>query len=157
MTMTPSVQGASSDAWLETLSDDECWLLLRTNTFGRIAFDLDGSPSILPINYRLIETSGRTWLAVRTRPGNVIDQAPILVAFEIDGIDTVRKQGWSVIVRGTLHHVDPDAAAVGERFDPAPWIEAERDSWLIVEPFAVSGRRLHPAVSEWAFQPTAYL
>ena len=111
----------------------------------------------MPVNYRFVENSGRTWIAFRTRPGNVIDQAAMKVAFEIDGIDPANRQGWSVLVQGTLHHVDPDAAGFRERFDPEPWILADRDAWLIIEPFAITGRRLHPATREWAFHMSAYL
>ena len=78
-------------------------------------------------------------------------------AFEIDGIDPAHQQGWSVLVRGTLHHVDPDAAEFRERFDPEPWLVEERDAWLVVDPFAITGRRLHPAEPEWAFHVRAYL
>ena len=70
------------------------------------------------------------------------------VAFELDGVDPFRQQGWSVLVRGTLQRVDPDAAEFRERFDPQPWILAERDMWLIVEPLAITGRRLHAAETE---------
>jgi nitroimidazol reductase NimA-like FMN-containing flavoprotein (pyridoxamine 5'-phosphate oxidase superfamily) len=131
--------------------------LLREGVLGRIAFDVDGFPVILPVNYRLMETSGRTWIALRTRPGNTIANAPTNVAFQIDGIDPANRQGWSVLARGTLHPVDPDAAGFRERFDPEPWIEAERDSWLIIEPFALTGRRLHGAGPEWPFLDEAYL
>ena len=48
-----------------------------------------------------------------------------------------------VAARNT-HHVDPDAAGFRERFDPEPWIVADRDAWLIVDPFSITGRRLHP-------------
>jgi Pyridoxamine 5'-phosphate oxidase len=75
------------------------------------------------------------------------------VAFEIDGIDPAHQGGWSVLVRGTLHHVDPDAADFRERFDSEPWVAAERESWLAIEPFAITGRRLHAAEREWAFHP----
>jgi nitroimidazol reductase NimA-like FMN-containing flavoprotein (pyridoxamine 5'-phosphate oxidase superfamily) len=146
-----------NDARLEVLSPSDCRFLLRENTFGRIAFVVNDAPVVLPVNYRLVETGGKTWIALRTRPGNVIDQASMTVAFEIDGIDSVRHQGWSVLVRGTLHHVDPDAAGFRARFDPEPWILAERDAWLIVDPFAITGRRLHPGEREWAFHAVAYL
>jgi hypothetical protein len=109
------------------------------------------------VTYRLVETSGLTWVALRTRPGNVIDQASTNVAFEIDGIDPTHRRGWSVLVRGALQHVDPDAAAFRERFDTQPWLAAERDSWLIIEPFTITGRELHPAEPDWAFHISAYL
>ena len=146
-----------NDAWLETLSPDDCQSLLRENTVGRVAFVANDFPIVVPVNYRFVENRGRTWIAFRTRPGNVIDQAAMKVAFEIDGIDPANRQGWSVLVRGTLHHVDPDAAGFRERFDPEPWILADRDAWLIIEPFAITGRRLHPATREWAFHMSAYL
>jgi nitroimidazol reductase NimA-like FMN-containing flavoprotein (pyridoxamine 5'-phosphate oxidase superfamily) len=146
-----------NDAWLEPLSPAACQSLLRENTFGRLACVVNDFPVVLPVNYRFVETSGRTWIALRTRPGNVFDQQSMKVAFEIDGIDAANRQGWSVLVRGTLHHVDPDAAGFRERFDPEPWILADRDAWLIVEPFAITGRRLHPETREWAFDQRAYL
>jgi nitroimidazol reductase NimA-like FMN-containing flavoprotein (pyridoxamine 5'-phosphate oxidase superfamily) len=146
-----------NDAWLEPLPLDVCQTLLREHTFGRLAFVANDAPVVLPVNYRFVETSGKTWIALRTRPGNVIDHEAMKVAFEIDGIDPAKRQGWSVLVRGTLHHVDPDAAGFRERFDPEPWVLAERDAWLIIEPFAISGRRLHPQTREWAFHTRAYL
>jgi nitroimidazol reductase NimA-like FMN-containing flavoprotein (pyridoxamine 5'-phosphate oxidase superfamily) len=149
-----------SEAWLQELTLDECLALLRTNAVGRIAFVTDELLTVLPVNYRVVEAAGTTpgkWLALRTRPGNVIERASMMVAFEIDGIDASHRQGWSVLVRGTLAHVDPDAATFRERFDSAPWLVAERDAWLIIEPFAITGRRLHPSEPEWAFSSRAYL
>ena len=42
----------------------------------------DPYPLIFPVNYRLVElpdgqTPGHTWIAIRTRPGNTIDRAPV--------------------------------------------------------------------------------
>ena len=147
------------DEWLEDLPYEECLELLRENALGRIAIVVNEAPVVLPINYRLVEVSGtpEVWIAIRTRPGNVIEEAGLQVAFEIDGIDPSRKQGWSVLVRGTLHHVDTEVADFRKRFDPTPWLLAERDAWLIIAPFSITGRRLHPAVAGWAFHETAYL
>ncbi len=117
---------------------------------------MDAFPIVLPVNYRLVETLGLTWVALRTRPGNVIDQRRSKVAFEIDGIDPSRHRGWSVLVRGTLQAIDPDAADFRGRFDAAPWL-ADRDAWLVIEPFSITGRELHPAEEEWAFHLGAYL
>ncbi len=146
-----------SDAWLEPLSPTTCLAYLRSNSVGRIAVVSEGFPLVLPVNYRLVETLGLTWIALRTRPGNTIDRASERAAFEIDGIDPSRHRGWSVLVRGTLLAVDPDAADFRERFDSAPWLGAERDAWLMIEPFSITGRELHPAEDEWAFHVGAYL
>lgn len=146
-----------TDAWLEELDVKTCLSLLHESAVGRIAVVADEFPIVLPVNYLLVETSGVTWIAVRTRPGNIIDRAPMPAAFEIDAVDPGREQGWSVLVRGNLQHVNPDAADFRTRFDPEPWIPADRDAWLVIEPFSISGRRLHAAESEWAFHPRSYL
>ena len=143
---------------LEVLSHEECLACLRSRDVGRVAFLADdGVPMTIPVNYRLVESSDRTWVAIRTRPGNVLDRAEMFVAFEIDEVDELHHEGWSVVVRGTLHHIDPDVAAFRERFDPQPWLVEERDSWLIIDPFAMTGRRLHAPEGRWAFDAGAYL
>ncbi|MGZ4689267.1 MAG: pyridoxamine 5'-phosphate oxidase family protein [Acidimicrobiia bacterium] len=145
------------DAWLEDLELETCLQHLRAELVGRVAVVIDGYPVVLPINYRLVETLGLTWVALRTRPGNVIDQASSNVAFEIDGIDPSHHRGWSVLVRGTLLPINPDAASFRERFDSEPWLLTERDSWLVIEPFSITGRELHSPEYEWAFHHRAYL
>ena len=145
-----------SGAWLEEIAYDECLSLLRGSSVGRVAVVIQDMPVMFPVNYCLVETSGLTWVAVRTRPGSIIDRAPMQVAFEIDNIDSLHHQGWSVLVRGTLHHVDPDAADFRDRFDPHPWLTDERDAWLVIQPFTISGRRLHATEREWAFHLRAY-
>ena len=148
---------SDDEARLQVLTHEECLELLRSGGVGRIAFDVDEFPVIFPVNYRLVETSGRVWIALtdatrqchreRTQQRGVPDRR-----------DRPRRhQGWSVLARGTLHAVDPDAADFRERFDPHPWIEAERDAWLIVDPFVLTGRRLHGARPGWAFTDGAYL
>ena len=86
----------------------------------------------------------------------VIDRASVMVAFEIDEIDPHRHEGWSVLVRGTLGHLDASEAALREHFDPGSWL-AGRDSWLVVEPFAITGRRLIASEQGWAFDERGYL
>lgn len=144
-----------ADGWLDEVGYDECLEYLRNRSVGRIAVVVDGAPAIVPVNYRLVETSGPTWVALRTRSGNLIDHVPAKVALEIDDVDSVRNEGWSVQVRGTLLRVDPDAADFRERFDPGPWV-ADRDAWLVIEPFAVTGRRLRSTAPEWLFDPDAH-
>ena len=146
-----------SDAHLEELPYETCVELLRRETVGRIAVVDNDFPLVLPINFKLVETTGPCWIAVRTRPGNVIDRAPMPVAFEIDGFDITEQEGWSVVVRGTLQHVRPDTGQFAERFDPRPWMESDRDAWLVIEPFSISGRQLRAPQREWALHLSGYL
>ena len=144
------------------LSYDECFELLQEESVGRIAVLADPYPLIFPVNYRLVElpdghTPGHTWIAIRTRPGNTIDRAPGFVSFEIDGVDRVHRSGWSVLVTGTMHEVDRGAAEFRVRFDTHPWLDVDRDCWLVIHPTRITGRRVGPQQLEWAFSASAYL
>jgi pyridoxamine 5'-phosphate oxidase-like protein len=141
---------------LEPLEYSECLELLREHDVGRIGFLVDEMPTVLPINYRFVDTGQRIWIALRTRRGTVIDRADMMVAFEIDGVDEVVQRGWSVLVRGTLHHLSPDLGPTYAMFDSEPWL-TDRDSWLVIDPFLVTGRRLEPDHQEWSFHARAYL
>jgi nitroimidazol reductase NimA-like FMN-containing flavoprotein (pyridoxamine 5'-phosphate oxidase superfamily) len=142
--------------WLEELAESDCLTYLRNGSIGRLGVVIDEHPIIVPVNYRLVETAGLRWIAIRTKPDGLVARGTPNVAFEIDGVDEVRRQGWSVLVRGTLLPVDPDAAEFREHFDSSPWLQ-ERDAWFVVEPFSITGRQLHAAPEEWAFHIGAYL
>ncbi len=146
-----------TDAWLESLSQERCVALLREGTIGRIAFVVDDNPIILPVNYRLVEPTSGPLLAVRTRPGNVIEQAATTnVAFEIDAIDVVHHQGWSVLVQGELLHTNPTSAAFREGYDPESWFN-DPEAWLLVDPWAITGRELHGTEALWHVRPGEYM
>jgi Pyridoxamine 5'-phosphate oxidase len=145
-----------TDAQLEHLSQDACLQLLREASVGRIAFVVDEDPIILPVNYRLAEPDSGPLIAVRTRPGNVIDQAPTSVAFEIDSIDAIHHQGWSVLVRGELLHAFPASRGVREGYDSESWL-TDRASWLLIDPGFITGRELRGDQPEWAVHPEGYL
>jgi nitroimidazol reductase NimA-like FMN-containing flavoprotein (pyridoxamine 5'-phosphate oxidase superfamily) len=146
-----------TETMLEHLSPETCIDLLRMHSIGRISVIADGFPIVLPVNYRLVEGRNGPRILIRTRPGNVIDQAPVNAGFEIDSIDPSHSVGWSVLVRGELSHVD-DATAerIREQFDPLPWLTG-RDSWLVIKPVEVTGRRLRALDVEWAFHIRGYL
>lgn len=146
-----------ADAWMETLTQQECVSLLKAHDVGRVAFQAEKFPVVLPVNYKLIDGFSFPLLAIRTRPGNLIDRAPMQVALEVDEIDRSRRQGWSVLVRGILRHLSGDTQSWGELLDPHPWLTAERDSWLLLDPVALTGRRLHAGGVDWAFHVSAYL
>ena len=79
------------EAWLEDLDVETCLMHLRANPVGRLAIVVDGFPIVLPVNYRLVETSGLTWVAIRTRPGNLCVSESVEVC-EFDGTPLVLRQ-----------------------------------------------------------------
>src|SRR5215510_6310931 len=106
---------------LHEMPVDECRRHLREGTVGRVAVVVNDVPLIVPVNYRFVETPGPTWVAFRTRAGGLLEHAPMPAAFEIDAMSVERHEGWSVLVRGTVQRVDPEAADFAEHFDPEPW------------------------------------
>ena len=145
------------DTVLEPLSPEACLDLLRVNVLGRIAVVSDSFPVVLPVNYRLVEEDGsEPFIALRTRSGNVIDRGREEVAFEVDDIDMNRGTGWSVLVQGVLRHLGR-APARSDLLDPHSWLRHERDSWLVLSPRVITGRRLRAVDIEWAFDVSAYL
>jgi nitroimidazol reductase NimA-like FMN-containing flavoprotein (pyridoxamine 5'-phosphate oxidase superfamily) len=145
-----------TDARLDPLSQETCLRLLRERTVGRIALVIGTDPIILPVNYRLVEPASGPLIAMRTRPGNVIEQAPTSVAFEVDSIDPVHHAGWSVLVRGELLHATPTSAEYRKRYDPDSWLP-DREAWLLLDPWAISGRELHGTESIWPVHPGEYM
>lgn len=77
---------------------ERCLTLLSVHSVGRIAFvDRNGQPRALPVNYVL---DGRT-VAFRTDPGAKLESSILgKVAFEIDAVDKLYREGWSVLVTG---------------------------------------------------------
>jgi nitroimidazol reductase NimA-like FMN-containing flavoprotein (pyridoxamine 5'-phosphate oxidase superfamily) len=143
---------------LAELSQEECFRLMSDTKVGRIAFAVNGEPWIFPVNFRVFGEGDDWRLLLSTRPGNRIDRAPRKVAFEVDGVDELHEAGWSVLVRGDLHHLG--LAEAEERpagVEPATWLARDSASWLAITPVGVTGRRLRGQSAEWPIPDQAYL
>ena len=127
---------------LEVLGPDECLALLASQPVGRLAHLHEGAPTILPITF-VVSHGG---VAFRTAAGSKLDTAMMgrPVAFEVDGFDTDRRTGWSVVLRGVAEYVeDHDRLAELEERDLRPWsAHAEDGAWVLVRADEISGRRL---------------
>ncbi len=127
---------------LEILTSDECDRLLARGVIGRIAFVAAGEPVILPVNYRY----HRGMIVLRTGRGEKLDAAGLAApcAFEVDDWDEATRQGWSVVVRGTMEEVyRPDEVAELEALGLRPWASPEvRHIWIRIRPDEITGRRL---------------
>lgn len=130
----------------------ECMTLLTSRRLGRLAVVDDGCPVVFPVSYLITKMDGTPVIAFRTRPGNSLDHVGTMAGFQIDEFDPARDGGWSVLVRGTLQRVEPDA-----RFDSRPIVEEERDAWRVLVPRTITGRRVSADPDRWPFWPEAYL
>jgi nucleotide-binding universal stress UspA family protein/nitroimidazol reductase NimA-like FMN-containing flavoprotein (pyridoxamine 5'-phosphate oxidase superfamily) len=127
---------------LEEIGEEECLGLLAGASVGRLVVVRQGQPLAFPMNYVL---DGRT-VAVRTDPGTKLDAATLgRVAFEVDAIDAVTHQGWSVLVQGVGRDVTDAVDAWSERVRESgvePWAEGEKQHWIAIAPSAITGRRI---------------
>lgn len=128
---------ASDEDTVVVLSTEECWELLESDEFGRLAYRLVDEVHVVPINYLV---SGRS-LLFRTASGNKLLAAALHadVALEIDWHDEV--SAWSVVARGHLRRLGEDEA---HRIDSLPhrsWLATDKYDVIELEPEAVTGRR----------------
>jgi hypothetical protein len=119
---------------------EECLRLLEATSVGRLAVVFDDQPLIFPINYALVGSH----VVFRTDPGTKL-QAAVgrRVAFEIDGVDTLYHEGWSVLVIGTAieEHDEPRRADL-KKLAVGPWGPGPKDHWIRIQTAAITGRRI---------------
>ncbi|WP_346106256.1 helix-turn-helix domain-containing protein [Nonomuraea maheshkhaliensis] len=129
---------------LEVLEPDECLSLVAPGGIGRIAFDSSYGPTVLPVNYKLHQGS----IIFRTAYGGPMDQdlragvkgVEIKIGFEVDRIDQVRHEGWSVLIQGPAHHLTFDEVP---EIMLTPWAGGDRELYIRIVPDQISGRRVH--------------
>jgi nitroimidazol reductase NimA-like FMN-containing flavoprotein (pyridoxamine 5'-phosphate oxidase superfamily) len=125
---------------MHELDEDACRQMLTRCTFGRIAFDdPSAGVSILPVNCVVAEDA----VLFRCQVGSALDRLGDgrAVAFEVDHVDPIAESGWSVLVRGTAHHVTNTEriAALADTVVHA-WAPGRRDRWIEVRSQRITGR-----------------
>ncbi|WP_236238776.1 pyridoxamine 5'-phosphate oxidase family protein [Streptomyces sp. CC228A] len=142
--LTPGTGHAAYHPELVELGAEEAWELLGSHGVGRVAVTSPEGPAILPVNYLV---SGRE-VAFRTQPGSAPSRAARAgagdVAFEVDHIDDLFSQGWSVLLVGPAREVTgaDEVRVLEEAAYTTPWAGGERDLWVAVAPRRVTGRRI---------------
>lgn len=133
---------------LEILGRSECLQLLGGARLGRVGVTFGALPTILPINFRLVDER----IVFRTGLGTKLDAATsnAIVAFEVDEMDPLWHTGWSVVVTGLAHEVtSPEELARLDEADIPYWAPAEGDRIVEISMEMISGRRIVPAVHPW--------
>ncbi|KUM84300.1 MULTISPECIES: DUF1918 domain-containing protein [Streptomyces] len=141
----PSGQGhALLHPQLQDLGPDECRARLSTHGVGRVAVSTPDGPAVLPVNYEVVDDA----IAFRTMPGSAPAAAVGAdVAFEVDHVNEIMSQGWSVLAVGPARVVtDPDEVRrLTDRAHTEPWAGGEREMWVSIRPRSLTGRRISPA------------
>ncbi|MCT9009243.1 DUF1918 domain-containing protein [Streptomyces sp. NPDC054766] len=129
---------------LRDLGPDECRARLSTHGVGRIAVSGPEGPSVVPVNYEVVDDA----ITLRTAPGSVVAQAVgTEVAFEVDHLDEAMSQGWSVLVVGAASSVtEPEAVQrLADRAHTESWAGGDRQMWVSIRPERITGRRITAA------------
>ncbi len=65
------------------------------------------------------------------------------VSFEADEISTVGHMAWSVVVQGKAELLSDDQVnALPHHEWLKPWVPGEREQWIRIEPYTITGRRI---------------
>ncbi len=124
----------------DVLTVPECWALLRTQEFGRLAVVTSHGPDIFPIN--VVVDQGT--LLFRTAEGSKLRdiEDDERVAFEVDGFDATTNSAWSVVMRGSAKRIrEMHAATAALESGVSPWQEGPK-GWVVrITPIQVTGRR----------------
>ncbi|WP_345367334.1 pyridoxamine 5'-phosphate oxidase family protein [Actinoallomurus liliacearum] len=130
-----------------SLDEAECLRLISPGGVGRLGYNGRYGPTILPVNYALYEDT----IVFRTAQDSPTDEdlrtgianAEYKVAFEIDELDPAAREGWSVLIQGSLHHVESeDERASVREAGVEPWAGGPRELFLRIRPSRVTGRRI---------------
>ena len=126
---------------LESLSVDECGALVAPGGVGRVVFSNDRGPVALPVNFRMLAEN----VVFRTEP----DSGLLLIlpngdiSFEVDHLDEALTEGWSVLLSGEGRAVvEPSEYEQVESLGIAPWAGGRRDTYVVLAPIQVTGRRI---------------
>ena len=138
-----------ADRMIEELDEAESLRLISAGGIGRIAYQSRFGPAVLPVNYQWHNGA----VVFRTTRHSALDEdlqtgiagGDYEVAFEIDEIDEIGRQGWSVLLQGPAHHVDSEAERKSaEQAGVEPWPAGERELFVRIAPHRVTGRRIKP-------------
>jgi nitroimidazol reductase NimA-like FMN-containing flavoprotein (pyridoxamine 5'-phosphate oxidase superfamily) len=137
--ITP-MHGTPRGRRLVVMADEECWRLLASRPWGRLAVVVADHPEVFPVDHQV---DNRT-LLVRTEAGTKLRAAVgARVGFEVDDVDDDERLGWSVMVAGYAEAVPAHGELdVDDAVMNAPLWTGERVHWLRIVPFKVTGRRL---------------
>lgn len=141
MTCTPEPEELLARRRLGALSPEECRSRLSQARIGRVVFVDGRGPVALPVNYGVFDED----IIFRTAASSSLLASSYVnrVGFEVDEIDEHRREGWSVLVTGTVRLVTDEAELRAvQQLGVVPWAEGERSQYLRLEVRTITGRQL---------------
>jgi nitroimidazol reductase NimA-like FMN-containing flavoprotein (pyridoxamine 5'-phosphate oxidase superfamily) len=132
-----------SSGRLVELPRDEAERLLGSHAVGRVAWNGPTSPTVLPVNFVVVDSEIWFRTTAHSSLSKEIDDLP--VSFQVDDIDEFTRSGWSVLVRGTAHVVY-DAARLPRTWEGIEtWPAGSHALHVVIRPKDITARRLLPS------------
>ena len=129
---------------LDELPREECLRLLASVPVGRIIYTTQALPAVAVVNFAMhdggvvFSTDAAGKLGTATRHA--------VVAFEADEVDPDTQSGWSVTIVGPADEItDLGEIAALTALGLDPWATGEQESFILIKPEIVTGRRIHAA------------
>ena len=142
----------SADPVVVEMGEAECLRRVAAHEVGRIAYAGRFGPTVLPVNYRLYEGS----IVFRTGQDSPMDEdlrtgiadAEYKIAFEIDELDPATREGWSVLIQGSAHHVTSgEEREAVVRAGVTPWTAGPKEQYIRILPTRITGRHIRHAAA----------
>ena len=132
--------GASAlpGAILEPLTQAQCREHLAAGGVGRVISSASRGPVALPVNYRFSDDA--VLFNTTVKAANELESQAV-AGFEIDHIDDLFSEGWSVIVTGAVRRVDhPDELVEHAQHRVVPWAGGARGAVVAISADEITGR-----------------
>ena len=134
----PGHARALPHAELRELTAEQCRTHLAVGGVGRVVFSSSRGPVALPVNYEF--TEDQIVFSTDGAKASALGSAET-VGFEIDRVDEVLSEGWSVLVTGSCRRIeDPDEVQRLSSLDLESWAGGDRHALLAVSPDEITGR-----------------
>lgn len=138
----PHGHGApSAQATLEEIDEAACERLVAPGGVGRVVYVDGEKPVALPMNFRMLDGS----VVFRTAESSPLTSAtpPEPVSFEVDHVDDALREGWSVLMTGSVELVSgQDERARVDALGLEPWAGGSRSTYVRLAPRYTTGRRI---------------
>ena len=130
----------------EILTDSESMRLLavaaQEESIGRLALSQSDAPIVQPVNFSFHEHR----VLVRLGEGHMAESANgALVAFEVDRLDRMHKEAWSVLVRGLATMLTEEECQGLKGAGPQPFVPLPGERIFAIRTDVVTGRRFQLA------------
>lgn len=142
MNLPPGQRAAARNAVLEEITLEECKAYVAGGGIGRFLYDDKArGPVALPVNYKMDGDD----IVFRTgsEPGSTEGAQLQKVSFDVDHLDDVLSEGWSVLLSGTASVItDERELARAKELDIEPWAGGDRETYIRLVPTQITGKRI---------------